>query len=78
MRIGSKSWERNKPAIGQRVRVKWRDADGKVTAIPYGTCVDIRLDDGREIGLCGNDYADSVDDGSIQLLTTNPEARNDE
>jgi hypothetical protein len=61
-------WTRHKPVIGDRVRITWRDADGTVTAIPWGTCVDVKLDDGRDCFLAGNDWAEGIDEGSIIKL----------
>lgn len=69
-RYDDKSWERHKPAIGDRVFVSWRDCAGTVIGIPWGTCVDVKLDNGNDCGLCGNDWAESIDDGTIQVLSS--------
>ncbi len=61
-------WTRHLPTIGDRVRVAWRESDGTVIGIPYGTCVDIELDNGEKCCLSGNEFANSVDDGSIVKL----------
>lgn len=62
------SWPAHRPEIGCRCYVTWHNNNGTVTKLPYGTCVEIRLDSGAEILLAGNDWSEAVEDGSLRLF----------
>lgn len=61
-------WPKHRPEIGSRFYITWHDSNATVISLPYGTCVEMKLDSGNTILMAGNDWSEAVEDGSLKQI----------